>query len=115
MTSPDSELDLESSNETHSRLSSRVLPPIDPRKARFPCCLVWAPLPVISWLVPFVGHLGICTEDGVILDFAGSFFVSVDAFTFGAASRYVRLNPDQVKLFRLARKLPFTLTTFSKL
>ena len=24
---------------------------IDPKRARFPCCIVWTPLPVVSWLV----------------------------------------------------------------
>ena len=98
MTTRDSDIDLEALDQEDPRLTSGVLVPIDPPKARFPCCVVWSPLPIISWLVPFLGHLGICTEDGVILDFAGSFFVSVDAFTFGATSRYVRLDPEQVRV-----------------
>ena len=98
MTTTDSDSNVEAIDLEDPRLTSRVLLPIDPRRARFPCCVVWTPLPVISWLLPFAGHLGICTEDGVILDFAGSYFVSVDAFTFGATSRYVRLNPEQVLL-----------------
>ncbi|KAJ8351083.1 hypothetical protein AAFF_G00152240, partial [Aldrovandia affinis] len=28
------------------------------------------------WLLPFVGHMGICTSAGVIRDFAGPYFVS---------------------------------------
>ncbi|XP_047329233.1 protein RTE1-HOMOLOG-like [Impatiens glandulifera] len=68
---------------------------IDPKKARFPCCLVWTPLPVLSWLVPFIGHVGICREDGVILDFAGPNFVCVDNFTFGAVARYVQISKDK--------------------
>ncbi|CAJ2659498.1 unnamed protein product [Trifolium pratense] len=58
---------------------------IDPRRSRFPCSIVWSPLPVISWFIPFIGHIGICREDGVILDFAGPNFVCVDNFPFGAA------------------------------
>ncbi|XP_052195107.1 protein RTE1-HOMOLOG isoform X2 [Diospyros lotus] len=68
---------------------------IDPRRARFPCCIVWTPLPVISWLVPFIGHIGICREDGVILDFAGPNFVCVDNFTFGAAARYIQISKEK--------------------
>ncbi|KAK2966421.1 hypothetical protein RJ640_003691 [Escallonia rubra] len=49
---------------------------IDLKKAKFPCCLVWTPLPVVSWLAPFIGHVGICREDGAILDFSGSNFVN---------------------------------------
>lgn len=69
---------------------------IDPKKAKFPCCLVWTPLPVVSWLAPFVGHVGICREDGAILDFAGSNFVNVDDFAFGAVARYLQLDRKQV-------------------
>ena len=29
------------------------------------------------WLIPFIGHMGICTMQGVIRDFAGPYFVSV--------------------------------------
>ncbi|KAA8531933.1 hypothetical protein F0562_006350 [Nyssa sinensis] len=68
---------------------------IDPRRARFPCCIVWTPLPVISWLVPFIGHIGICREDGVILDFAGPNFVCVDNFTFGAVARYIQISKEK--------------------
>lgn len=69
--------------------------PIDPKRARFPCCIVWTPLPIISWLIPFIGHIGICREDGVILDFAGPNFVCVDHFAFGSVARYIRLNKDK--------------------
>ena len=69
---------------------------IDPRRARFPCCIVWSPLPVISWIIPFIGHLGICREDGVILDFAGPNFVCVDNFAFGAATRYFQISKEKV-------------------
>lgn len=69
---------------------------IDPRRARFPCCIVWTPLPVISWLVPFIGHVGICREDGVILDFAGPNFVCVDNFAFGAVTCYLQISKEKV-------------------
>ncbi|XP_071711763.1 protein RTE1-HOMOLOG-like isoform X2 [Rutidosis leptorrhynchoides] len=68
---------------------------IDPTKARFPYCIVWTPLPVISWLLPFVGHVGIGREDGVIVDFAGPNFVSVDNFTFGPVSRYIQITKEK--------------------
>nr|GMC59868.1 protein RTE1-HOMOLOG [Ipomoea batatas] len=68
---------------------------IDPRRARFPCCIVWTPLPVLSWFIPIIGHIGICREDGVILDFAGPNFVCVDNFAFGAPARYIRIRKDE--------------------
>lgn len=70
---------------------------IDPKKAKFPCCLVWAPLPVVSWLAPFIGHVGICREDGVIFDFSGSYLVNVDDFAFGGAARYLQLDREKVQ------------------
>lgn len=69
--------------------------PIDPKRDRFPYCIVWSPLPVLSWFIPFIGHIGICREDGVILDFAGPNFVSVDNFTFGSPTRYFHVSREQ--------------------
>ena len=35
---------------------------------------------VYRWLIPFIGHMGICTMQGVIRDFAGPYFVSVSRY-----------------------------------
>ena len=80
-------------------MNERSLSPnmqMDPKRSRFPCCIVWTPLPVISWLIPFIGHIGICREDGVILDFAGPNFVCVDNFAFGAVARYLQISKEKV-------------------
>lgn len=79
------------------------LEPVDPNKGKFPCCIVWTPLPVVSWLAPFIGHVGICREDGVVLDFSGSNLVNVDNFAFGAAARYLQLDRNQVTFLKLLR------------
>ncbi|KAL9227249.1 hypothetical protein vseg_002964 [Gypsophila vaccaria] len=68
---------------------------IDLKKARFPCCVVWTPLPVVAWLAPFIGHVGICLEDGSILDFSGSNLINVDDFAFGSVARYFQLDRKQ--------------------
>lgn len=68
---------------------------IDLRKAKFPCCIVWTPLPIVSWLAPYIGHFGICREDGAVLDFAGSNFVGVDNFSYGSVARYLQLDREQ--------------------
>ncbi|KAL5705612.1 hypothetical protein ACHQM5_023895 [Ranunculus cassubicifolius] len=68
---------------------------INPRRSRFPYCIVWTPLPVLSWFIPFIGHIGICREDGVILDFAGPNFVCVDNFAFGSAARYIQIDKEK--------------------
>ncbi|KAL5557615.1 hypothetical protein UlMin_039851 [Ulmus minor] len=85
--------------ESNAESEQQLMIEIDPKSARFPCCLVWTPLPVISWLVPFVGHIGICREDGVILDFAGPNFVSVDHFAFGAVARYLPITKEKCDEF----------------
>ena len=89
----ETERDIEGESMIQKTIS---LAAIDPKRARFPCCIVWTPLPFISWLIPFIGHVGICREDGVILDFAGPHFVSVDNFSFGAVARYIQLNRSDV-------------------
>ncbi|KAK8971262.1 Protein REVERSION-TO-ETHYLENE SENSITIVITY1 [Platanthera guangdongensis] len=68
---------------------------LNPKTARFPCCVVWTPLPIISWLTPYIGHVGICREDGAILDFAGSNFVNVDNFAYGAVAKFLQLDRKQ--------------------
>ncbi|KAL0330709.1 UNVERIFIED_CONTAM: protein REVERSION-TO-ETHYLENE SENSITIVITY1 [Sesamum angustifolium] len=68
---------------------------VDPQKAKFPCCVVWTPLPVVSWLAPFIGHVGVCREDGTIIDFSGSNLIQVDDFAFGPVGRYLQLDRKQ--------------------
>jgi len=34
---------------------------IDKINHRYPFCIVWTPLPLISWFIPIIGHTGICT------------------------------------------------------
>nr|GLL17180.1 protein REVERSION-TO-ETHYLENE SENSITIVITY1-like [Ipomoea trifida] len=68
---------------------------IDPKNAKFPCCLVWTPLPVVSWLAPFIGHVGLCREDGAVIDFSGSSFVNVNDFAYGAVAKYLQLDREQ--------------------
>uniref|UniRef100_A0A3B4YE63 Transmembrane protein 222a n=1 Tax=Seriola lalandi dorsalis TaxID=1841481 RepID=A0A3B4YE63_SERLL len=55
----------------------------DRKNSRYPYCIVWTPIPILSWVLPFIGHMGICTSSGVIRDFAGSYFVSGSCGTMG--------------------------------
>ena len=61
---------------------------------KFPYCIVWSPLPPITWILPFIGHTGITTSDGVIHDFAGPYTINRGAMAFGAPTRYLQLDPD---------------------
>jgi len=66
---------------------------VDPNRGRFPYCIVWSPLGPITWLLPFVGHTGICDSDGVIYDFAGPYTINRGNMAFGAPTRYIQLDP----------------------
>ena len=70
---------------------------IDIKHQKFPYCIVWTPIPFITYILPFIGHTGICSSNGIIHDFAGSYFVSVDEFSFGKVTKYVQLNLNEVE------------------
>lgn len=61
---------------------------------RFPFCIVWSPIPILTWLFPFIGHVGICLSSGIILDFAGPYYVAMDTMSFGNPAKYWMLDPD---------------------
>ncbi|XP_035418243.1 transmembrane protein 222 [Anser cygnoides] len=69
---------------------------LDAERGRFPYCVVWTPIPVLTWLFPIIGHMGICTSTGVIRDFAGPYFVSEDNMAFGKPVKYWKLDPGKV-------------------
>lgn len=86
---------------------------IDASRQKYPYCIVWSPLPPISWIFPFIGHTGIADSKGseylsspvkgdrqnhsrwqnptnstdiltgVIFDFAGPFTINRGNFAFG--------------------------------
>lgn len=62
---------------------------MDVDRGRYPYAIVWTPIPLITWLLPFVGHMGICDSRGVVYDFAGPYTIGIDDLAFGAATRYV--------------------------
>uniref|UniRef100_A0A9J8C877 Transmembrane protein 222a n=1 Tax=Cyprinus carpio carpio TaxID=630221 RepID=A0A9J8C877_CYPCA len=69
---------------------------IDKEMCRYPHCIVWTPIPVLTWFLPFIGHMGICTSTGVIRDFAGPYFVSEDNMAFGKPTKYWKLDKNKV-------------------
>ena len=70
---------------------------IDPKNQRFPYCIVWTPIPLLTWFFPFIGHMGIGTSEGVIRDFAGPYYVSEGDMHFGEPTRYLRLQPQHAE------------------
>ena len=45
--------------------------------------ILWSPLPPITWLIPFIGHMGIANSKGIANDFQGP-------YTVGDRGRMVR-------------------------
>ncbi|CAF3731769.1 unnamed protein product [Rotaria sp. Silwood1] len=77
-------------------LSNNLNDRIDVARVRYPHCIVWTPIPILSWLFPIVGHMGIARTDGVIRDFAGPYYVSEDDMAFGLPTRYLQLDLNRV-------------------
>ena len=65
---------------------------INTKKQRYPYCIVWTPIPCITWIFPSIGHAGICDSKGIIHDFAGPYYVSIDNMAFGNPKKYVLLD-----------------------
>ena len=70
---------------------------IDVSKNLYPFCIVWTPIPLISALFPFIGHTGVCTSDGLIHDFSGSYSITIDDMLFGSPTKYVKLEIENAK------------------
>ena len=68
---------------------------MDLENQRYPYCIVWTPIPCLTYLFPSIGHAGICTSEGIIYDFAGPYYVSVDNMAFGNPTKYIYLDLDQ--------------------
>eukprot|EP01016_Furgasonia_blochmanni_P015043 TRINITY_DN1808_c0_g2_i5.p3 TRINITY_DN1808_c0_g2~~TRINITY_DN1808_c0_g2_i5.p3 ORF type:complete len:127 (+),score=9.16 TRINITY_DN1808_c0_g2_i5:118-498(+) len=100
--SPDTEADdslhvPSSGAPTHPKQSSRkgeLAPDIN----RFPFCIVWTTLPIISFVFPMIGHTGICNSKGVIHDFAGPYYISVSSIRCWFI--YIYLSTQTPKKFR---------------
>lgn len=65
---------------------------VDIELERYPFCIVWTPLPIITWLLPIIGHTGIANSKGIIYDFSDDFNVSVDNFSFGSPTKYFKFH-----------------------
>ena len=90
-------------NEQNTEIS--IKKEINIRSSHFPYCIVWTPIPLITYLFPSLGHTGIGTSGGIIHDFAGSFFVSVDDFAFGKPTKYVKLELTEQEKYNWDRAI----------
>ncbi|XP_026482326.1 transmembrane protein 222-like [Ctenocephalides felis] len=85
-----------SAKSSHNSLDGSTLSSntIDIEKQLFPYCIVWTPIPLLTWLLPFIGHMGIANSDGIIYDFAGPYTIGERKLAFGDPTKYWQLNPN---------------------
>mmetsp|Transcript_58875 Transcript_58875/g.137975 ORF Transcript_58875/g.137975 Transcript_58875/m.137975 type:complete len:202 (-) Transcript_58875:26-631(-) len=72
---------------------------VDVSQDLYPYCIVWTPIPGCTWCFPFIGHMGIGTSTGQVLEFMG--FGATKAprggLSFGPVCRYVQLSVKAVR------------------
>ncbi len=56
-------------------LGSEDASQVAPERDHFPTCIVWSPIPMLTWLLPVSGHLGMVDSSGLVSDFAGSCYI----------------------------------------
>ncbi|WBY58425.1 transmembrane protein TMEM222 [Plasmodium yoelii yoelii] len=71
---------------------------INKKENKFPYCVVFTYLPFVSTFIPIIGHIGICTSEGIVHDFSGSYTISVDDMGFGDPMKYWKLDKNKLPL-----------------
>ena len=57
------------------------------------CTILWSPLPPITWILPFIGHMGIADSRGIASDFQGPYYVGDQGkMAFGNPTRALRVD-----------------------
>ena len=65
------------------------------KKVDLSFCILWCPLPLITWIVPFIGHLGIADSHGTSHDFEGPYSIGKNSnavMAFGPTTRYLKVD-----------------------
>ena len=68
--------------------------PVDPQNNRYPYSMVWGTLPLISWLLPCIGHLGVCDSRGRVHDFHAAYTIRMNRFMTGTIYRYYQFPQE---------------------
>ncbi len=71
---------------------------VNPGKDFFPMSIVWSPIPMLTWILPISGHLGMSASDGLISDFGGSFYIHQHRrrTAFGPVTKFVHIRPSDL-------------------
>ena len=105
---------MEEDKETLSQQKGRTYK-IDKPSNRYPFCIVWTPIPCISWLLPSIGHSGICDSNGVIYDFSGPYYVSIDDMAFGNPTKYLILELSQKEFYEYDKAVQSAMIKYNKM
>lgn len=91
-------MDSNDSEEQHWALATEEDATFAPKRDSYPMCIVWSVIPVLTWLLPPAGHLGIAASDGTISDFAGPHYIhqSKKRTAFGPVNKYIRVAPSDI-------------------
>ncbi|KAG5501440.1 hypothetical protein JKF63_03253 [Porcisia hertigi] len=84
---------------SQAEMPAQLPPVIDSARAQYPFCIVWSPIPILSWFLPFVGHVGVCDSHGHIYDFQGSYRIGQDRMLFGNPVKYWDLSRYYIPSF----------------
>lgn len=71
-------------------LEAGAPPRVHHRAHRYPACIVWTPIHPISWVAPYIGHVGVSCSEGVVYDWVG--MINRDGMAFGWPARYVQFQ-----------------------
>ena len=102
---PDTEEEVSSDKETKvsseeaievKKVNYRFKPKIkiDSDEEYFPFCIVWTPLPCVTWFLPSIGHVGIGDTKGKLRDYIYNFEVNESQLAFGRPTKYLILEMD---------------------
>lgn len=59
--------------------------------------ILWSPLPPITWIIPFIGHVGIGDSHGTASDFQGPYYVGDNGrMAFGPPTRKIKIDVSQL-------------------
>ena len=58
------------------------------------CCVVWTPIPLLSWICPSLGHIGVTDSHGITYDFEGPYYIGKGKMIFGDPRRKWPINVD---------------------
>lgn len=92
-----SNYEVDMDGNTLGALGSKGKPKYNQEQSLLSYTLVWSPLPPITWLIPFIGHTGICDSSGIASDFRGPYYVGDDGrMAFGPPTRYLKIDLEGI-------------------